>query len=50
MCVRGVRSRGIAKVAEYRAIFGGAAADRIPIGCTPDENPFTSIVNGEMGV
>ena len=33
--------RGVAKVAEYRAIFGGVSADRIPIRCTSDENLFT---------
>jgi hypothetical protein len=40
---------GVAKVAEYRAIFGGAGADLRLLGA-PDENRFTMSRTGEMGV
>jgi len=35
------RRRGVARVAGYRAIFGGAGADRVSIRWTSDENLFT---------
>jgi hypothetical protein len=44
-----VAPSGVAKVAEYRAIFGGAGSDLGPLEGGPYENCFTLSANSGSG-